>query len=406
VEDNKMLAKAEQAMLTKSVDFGIDIAYNYKEAEARMADQDYFVALLDLNLPDAPNGEIVDLVAKKIPSIVFTASYDDTMRNDVMEKGVVDYFIKEGIEDFKKVVDEVKRFVQNKERTILVVDDSRAIRKLIASSLHRFNYSVLEAEDGKEALAVIDANPEIKVVITDYHMPNMDGFELTKAIRHNRDKDEMAIIGLSSNDLQSISTRFIKYGANDFLKKPFVEEELHVRLAQNIELLEMISQIKNIANKDYMTGIYNRRYFFDAGEKLYRSAKNGHITLTAAMIDIDHFKKVNDTYGHHIGDMAIKTVAGVLDSMFKGSDLVARFGGEEFCVLSPNMQDDHVQDIFDTVRKAIAGIEIKSGEQSVTFTGSIGVSTILGKDLDDMLGVADDMLYRAKENGRNQVRVH
>ena len=405
VEDNKMLAKAEKIMLAKAGDFEVDIAYNYKEARARMADQDYFVALLDLNLPDAPNGEIVDLVAKEIPSIVFTANYDDKVRSEVMEKGVVDYFIKEGIEDFKKVVDEVNRFIKNRDRCILVVDDSRSIRKLIALTLNRFNYQVLEAEDGKDALEMIDANPQIKVVITDYTMPKMDGFELTQAIRRSRNKDEIAIIGLSSNDETSISTRFIKYGANDFLKKPFVEEELHVRLAMNIEILEMMGKIKDIANKDYMTGIYNRRYFFDAGEKLYQNAKSGHMTLTAAMIDIDHFKKINDTYGHHVGDKAIKAVAKVLDSAFKSSDLVARFGGEEFCVLTPNLPDEKVHETFDQVREAIASIEIKDGDTAVRFTASIGVSTILGSGLEDMLGIADDMLYRAKENGRNQIQV-
>ena len=406
MEDNKMLAKAEKVMLTKTGYFEVDIAYNYKEARARMADQDYSVALLDLNLPDAPKGEIVDLVAKEIPSIVFTATYDDKVRSEVMEKGVVDYFIKESIEDFKKVVDEVNRFVKNKERTVLVVDDSRSIRKLIAMTLTRLNYSVLEAENGLEALEIIDNRPEIMVVITDYTMPHMDGFELTKAIRRTRNKDQIAIIGLSSNDETAVSTRFIKYGANDFLKKPFVDEELHVRLALNIEILEMMSRIKEIANKDYLTGIYNRRYFFDAGEKLYQNAKSGHITLTAAMIDIDHFKKINDTHGHHVGDKAIKAVAKVLDSLFEGSDLLARFGGEEFCVLTANLPDNEVGETFERVREAIASIVVRDEEKTVNFTVSIGVSTILGQGLEDMLAIADDMLYRAKESGRNQVQVH
>lgn len=406
VEDNKMLAKAQEAMLNKALGFDVDIAYSYKGAVKRLETGNYFVALLDLNLPDAPDGEIVDLIAPKIPSIVFTATYDEEVRNSVMEKGVLDYFVKSSIEDFKKVVAEVKRFKTNKEKTILVVDDSKPVRKIIVTALQRYNYNLLEAEDGREALSVIEKNPAIQVVITDYNMPNMDGFELIQAIRQKYDKDKMAIIGLSANDMKSVSTRFLKHGANDFLKKPFEDDELHVRVSQNIELLEKITQVQEMANKDFLTGLYNRRYFFDAGEKLYQNAKKGHISLTAAMIDIDHFKNINDTHGHQVGDLAIKTVADILSERFSGSDIIARFGGEEFCVLSPNLSEDDAQRFFDTMRESIAAIVIKKGETEIRFTVSIGVSTILGSDLDDMIGIADDMLYRSKENGRNQVNIH
>lgn len=406
VEDNKMLAKAQAAMVKNALGFTVDIAYSFQEAEKLVAKGAYFVALLDLVLPDAPNGEIVDLVVKKIPSIVFTATYDEETRNSVMEKGVLDYFIKNSIEDFKKVVDEVKRLDTNRKKTILIVDDSKPVRKVIANILKRYNYNTLEAEDGEDALKVIEQNKGIQVVITDYNMPKMDGYELIQRLRNSYDKDEMAIIGLSANDMKSVSTRFLKHGANDFLKKPFEDDELHIRVGQNIELLDKIGQIKDFANKDLLTGLHNRRYFFDAGAQLYQNARQGHITLTCGMVDIDHFKKLNDTYGHHAGDLALKALAGVLEESFERGDLIARFGEEEFCVLSPNMPDDDVQRIFEEVRERIGSIVIEVGGNRVSFTASIGVSTILGKDLDDMIGIADDMLYRAKEDGRDRVKIH
>lgn len=406
VEDNKMLAKAQAAMVKNALGFTVDIAYSFQEAEKLVAKGAYFVALLDLVLPDAPNGEIVDLVVKKIPSIVFTATYDEETRNSVMEKGVLDYFIKNSIEDFKKVVDEVKRLDTNRKKTILIVDDSKPVRKVIANILKRYNYNTLEAEDGEDALKVIEQNKGIQVVITDYNMPKMDGYELIQRLRNSYDKDEMAIIGLSANDMKSVSTRFLKHGANDFLKKPFEDDELHIRVGQNIELLDKIGQIKDFANKDLLTGLHNRRYFFDAGAQLYQNARQGHITLTCGMVDIDHFKKLNDTYGHHAGDLALKALAGVLEESFERGDLIARLGEEEFCVLSPNMPDDDVQRIFEEVRERIGSIVIEVGGNRVSFTASIGVSTILGKDLDDMIGIADDMLYRAKEDGRDRVKIH
>ncbi|KIM11870.1 MAG: hypothetical protein KU37_03165 [Sulfuricurvum sp. PC08-66] len=407
VEDNKTLARAEKAILQKHLNFSVDIAFNYAQAQNLLKKKSYFLALLDLNLPDAPNGEIVDLIAKKIPSIVFTATYDDNVRDRVMSKGVLDYFVKGGIEDFNKVVEEVQRFKTNATKTVLVVEDSSTIRHAIVASLKRFNYHTLEARDGSEALDIVAQNSPVHVVITDYNMPKIDGYELIGHLRRSHGKDEMAIIGLSADDATSVSTRFLKHGANDFLKKPFEEEELRVRVSQNIELLEKIGRIRDIANLDMLTGLYNRHYFFDAGEKLYQSAKRGHITLTAALIDIDNFKHINETYGHEAGDKAIKMVAEILAHRFRGSDIVARFNGEEFCVLSPNMPDDTVRHNFDEVRKTIEEHSVvTSNGESFLCTVSIGVSIILGKDLDDMVGIADDMLFRAKEQGKNRVEVY
>lgn len=406
VENNKEVAIEEKEMLLKELKYDVDVAYTYKEVEQILKVGNHFVALLNINLSDAPNGEIVDLVAKEIPSIVFTTSYDEGLIKKLLEKEILDYSIKTNIDDFKQVIADIKRLELNKNIKILVVDDSMAMRKIICSILNRVNFTTLEAKDGLEALDVLKENSDIKMVITDNNMPKMEGVELVQKIRAMYGKDKIAIIGLSASNSSSLSTRFIKYGASDFLAKPFAKEELYVRVIQNIELLEKIEKIRSLSDKDFLTGIYNRRYFFNNGEKLYENAKRNNLTITIAMLDIDHFKKINDTYGHHMGDLVIKSIAKTLDSRFRGSDLVARFGGEEFCVMVANMAEYKIKFIFEQLREKIANTIISENGIEVRATCSIGINTKISDNLNDMINKADEMLYKAKENGRNQVQIN
>lgn len=154
-------------------------------------------------------------------------------------------------------------------------------------------YQVITANNGVEALQKLEAEPNIKLVITDYNMPKMNGFELTKTLRREYDKNELIIIGLSSNEKSTLSAQFIKNGANDFLSKPFIQEEFHCRITHNIETQEHLEKIKNWAFKDALTGLYNRRYLFEQEAKLHAKAKQAGELLSIAVIDIDYFKKIN-----------------------------------------------------------------------------------------------------------------
>ena len=367
---------------------------------------DFFVALLELNLPDAPDGEIVDYVQSKgIPSIVVTAEYDDTIRERILSKDIVDYVTKESTQDLDFLTDIVRRIFSNQFITAMVVDDSAPSRKTIRHFLERHKFEVIEAVDGEDALHQLERNPETKMVITDYEMPKMDGFELVTRIRKQHKKDKLAIIGMSSHGSGNLSAKFIKKGANDFIAKPFVSEEFYCRINQNIEMIEYIEAIKDVSNKDYLTSLYNRRYFFELGRKLYASSKRGHITITIAMIDIDHFKQINDTYGHDVGDEVLKRVALILGGRFRESDIVSRYGGEEFCILATNMDREHTDRIFDDVRKTIEHSETNIDDNKINITVSIGVCTELMNSLEEMIKKADLVLYEAKKRGRNRVMI-
>ncbi|MDA3908341.1 MAG: diguanylate cyclase, partial [Sulfurimonas sp.] len=194
-----------------------------------------------------------------------------------------------------------------------------------------------------EALKILEKNKNISLVLTDYEMPNMDGLELTFRLRKKYKKDQLGIIAISIVEEQNIISKFLKIGANDFINKKFTHNEIVTRINANLELLDLFGQIKDMANKDFLTGAYNRRYFFDTGNYIYTKSKRNKTPLAVAMIDIDKFKNINDKYGHDTGDVAIQETTKILNNNLRASDLMARFGGEEFCVLLEDITFENVR---------------------------------------------------------------
>jgi diguanylate cyclase (GGDEF)-like protein len=215
--------------------------------------------------------------------------------------------------------------------------------------------------------------------------------------------DQLAIIGVSGSGGSVMSARFLKKGANDFIVKPFSNEEFYLRINQNVEMLEYIDAIRKAAIKDHLTGLYNRRYFFEVGEKLFKNAQRKNFDIVLAMIDIDHFKRVNDQYGHAVGDKVLRHISGIMTDRFRSSDVIARLGGEEFCVMAPGMSPDHCFEIFDTLRQSIASDPLTVDGNRIDTTISIGLTATLGATLEATLDHADRLLYQAKNQGRNRV---
>ena len=172
-------------------------------------------------------------------------------------------------------------------------------------------------------------------------------------------------------------------------------------------MVEMVERLTDLATRDPLTGIHNRRFLYDAGEMLVASAERNSLQLTTAMIDMDHFKKVNDQFGHDCGDLVMKRVAQLLRKMVRHTDIVARIGGEEFAILAVNMDPAKAEEFFERVRAAIEHETIHFHGNQVKVTASIGVSLPMHKgDLGSLLRQADRMLYKAKENGRNRVETY
>ena len=256
--------------------------------------------------------------------------------------------------------------------------------------------------NGIEAIKVLIDNPDIKLLITDYNMPQMDGFELVKNIRHKYDKSDLVIIGLSAEGQGALSAKFIKHGANDFLKKPFYHEEFNCRVQHNVESLELIERITYAANCDHLTGAFNRRYFFKLGGDFYTQARENKTPMAAVVLDIDHFKRVNDNFGHDTGDMVLKAVADILQESLSRF-LVARTGGEEFFALLPGLDNDKAISLISKIRQIVAETMIVAGDEEIFVTFSAGVTNQMFNSIDEMINKADEFLFRAKEAGRNLV---
>ncbi|MFA5215909.1 diguanylate cyclase [Sulfuricurvum sp.] len=405
VDDNKTLSKLISLKVKSELNTQIDIAYSLAEAELLTQNHFYTLAILDLNLPDAPNGEVVDAILKqKIPSIVLTGSVDKAFRTSMMKKDIIDYVHKGGIEDIDYVIDIIKRLFKNRRHKIMVVDDSSVFRNQMKKMVENLFFQVFALAHGEEALFILEENPDIKIVITDYNMPVMDGLELTKAIRKKYTKNQLSIFVLSSTDDSDISAMFLKRGATDYINKPFSKEELSCRINNAIEALENIDTISNFTRRDFLTGLYNRRYFFSTVEPYFTeeaALDNGFVT---AMIDIDHFKNINDTYGHDIGDKVIVHFSEIVRSNVQHHDIVSRFGGEEFCVLLKGNTKEEALSVFERITQTVAmtPLMLEDGSE-IVFTISIGMVFTCENTLKDTINEADQRLYEAKKNGRNRI---
>ncbi|CDZ50220.1 response regulator [Neorhizobium galegae] len=239
--------------------FGIDveICRNFEElqfAYDRSAEP-VMLAISNINLPGAENGEALEyLVDLSIPTIVFTGTFHEETRDKLLTKDIVDYILKDNVFAVEMLAESVCRFLTNHRHHVLIVDDSPTARALLSSRLKRYNFRVSVAENGAKALDILKKNPDIGLVVTDYNMPDIDGFELTRRIRSVRGSHELRIIGVSSSSNRLLSARFLKAGGNDFMLRPFIDEEFYCRVNQNLDTL---IQIRSMQARRQETAVKN-----------------------------------------------------------------------------------------------------------------------------------------------------
>ncbi|WP_417503509.1 diguanylate cyclase [Marinomonas gallaica] len=367
--------------------------------EAMKQDVAFLAAVVDLNLPDAPNGEVVNEVLEKgIPTVVLTGNFSETLRGRLLAEGVLDYITKDCRFAYNQVVKVLDRLRKNTQTKVLVVDDSSVSRNIICNLLTKAKFEVESVNDGLEALQKLKENPDIKLVISDHHMPNMDGCELVKALREQPCYQNLVFIGVSSEGDGLMSAKFIKGGANDFLKKPFHHEEFYWRVFSSLDSMEMLETIQLAAKLDSLTGLFNRGYLFEQGEELF-AKRDSLECLSVCMFDLDEFKQVNDSLGHRIGDELIVQFAKLLQESFS-SDVVGRYGGEEFAVISARPERVmrlSIQQFMKSVRCMLFT------EKRLAVTCSIGICMSPKDGLMAAFESADLQLYRAKNGGRNRI---
>lgn len=409
VEDSRALQGLLSSYLNDLYGLKAICASCLAETRAQLAagPERFFCAVLDLNLPDAPNGEVVNLVQQQgIPVIVLTGSVDAALRETMIGKQVVDYFVKRNLSEIEHVAHVVNRLWENRQIKVLIVDDSRTFRNYLQSLLDSYRYQTFAASNGQEALNLLAAHPDTSLVITDVNMPEMNGLVLIETIRRQYRREDLVVIGMSDIAKPGLSALLLKTGANDFIAKPFQVEELFCRVTQNTNMMSYVRQLRQAATLDFLTGLANRRHALELGEALYAKARRGHFTMALAMIDADHFKSINDRFGHLVGDEALKAIAAALRQTWRDADVLGRYGGEEFLGLVAIQPEIDIEAVFEQARAAVATIDLIVDGQRAALTVSIGFTTELGHSLIQMIEWADNAVYQAKTEGRNRVVRH
>ncbi len=384
--------------------------------EAMATGKPFFLALTGLVLPDAEPEQIIEALARKaVPMVVVTGVYDDSIRARMVNFPIIDYVLKEAPGTIDYLTWLVRRLERNRQITALVVDSSSGSRAHIAALLGLYGFRVIQSADEASALRALDTVAAIRLIVMDHAVldhavpdhavpdhaeAGIDGIALIQQVRRSHPRASLSVIGVSASIDPSQVARFLKNGGNDFLNKPFSREEFFCRISQNIDNLELIGTLQDLATRDYLTGLPNRRHFFELGYKALQR-ENGPVAM--AMLDVDHFKRVNDTYGHDAGDQALRAIANAIALHARPQDVVARFGGEEFCLLVPGMSLAAAEVFFESLRASIASLHINLKHQVLRVTMSIGVCHSSGGDLHALISEADRLLYLGKANGRNQV---
>lgn len=235
--------------------FGIDIEICRDFEELQLAydrsSEPVTLAISNINLPGAEQGEALEyLIDLSIPTVVFTSTFHEGTRDRLLSKEIVDYVIKDNIYAVDMLAEAVARFLTNHRHHVLIVDDSPTARALLSSRLKRYNFRVSTADSGAKALQILKAHDDISLMVTDYNMPDIDGFELTRRIRSDRGSHQLRIIGVSSSTNRLLSARFLKAGGNDFMLRPFIDEEFYCRVNQNLDTLVQIHAVQEARRPD------------------------------------------------------------------------------------------------------------------------------------------------------------
>ena len=289
---------------------------------------------------------------------------------------------------------------------VLIVDDSEDALVLARRRLAPENVEITCARSGEEGLELARATkPDL--VLLDVNMPGMSGFDVCRAIKGDDALSSIPVVFLSGSGGPEDKVKGLDLGAVDFVTKPFDAFELRARVRAALRTKALQDMLAEQAKLDPLTGLANRRALEQRLTQEWDRKQRHGDTLSIAMADIDHFKRVNDQFGHPVGDRVLQAVAGVLKDQSRGMDVPARYGGEEFAILIPATSMEGAAILAERCREGVENLRTVHSGQEVRTTASFGVANCEGHvSWSEVVSAADDALYEAKRSGRNQVKVH
>lgn len=297
--------------------------------------------------------------------------------------------------------------VQTSRKTfaILIVDDDIDFQDIIGMALKEKGYIISHAYNAEEAEYILTKN-KVDLILLDLMLPDLDGFTACRSLQTIHPEKFIPIIMISAKaDIQS-KVRSLEEGAVDFLSKPFSIHELLARVKSMLRIKDLQDQLKTMAITDELTGLYNRRFFQEWLNLEFKRTLRYKTSLSCLMVDIDYFKNFNDTYGHSTGDFVLREVSRIIKNNTRGTDIAARFGGEEFVLLLPRTDKPLAMGLAERIRASVEAAQFSKDEISLNVTVSIGVTSSVQNNLEDkqqLIEFADKALYDAKRHGRNRV---
>ncbi len=302
------------------------------------------------------------------------------------------------------------------ERTLLIIDDSPAIRQQVSETIanNRLFQNVLQACDGVEGFKLLVSN-QVDVILCDIEMPGIDGLKFLALLQSREDLRDKPVIMLTSHNDVATKVRGLESGASDYITKPFEPQELIARLKVHLQLKTLQDELRRsnrllleLSQTDPLTRLCNRRSLTEMLENEMSRCHRNLAPCSLIMCDIDHFKKVNDEYGHQAGDDILVTVADLLREHLRPYDLAARYGGEEFCLVLPETNLTHATEVAERIRQRIEKSKFSGNLSTLKLTISLGVATSAvnhEKTDAELIRLADEALYLAKNRGRNRVEI-
>lgn len=348
-------------------------------------------------------------LAGGMPALMLAATPDKRVFDDAIAAGITDCFPKAKLDDVEQYVDQWERRANRRmSGHVLLVEDSDTAANFCRKILEGLGLRVSRFRTAEDAIASL-AHEDYKIVITDFVLEGLQtGLSVIRAVRAQPGrKGELPIIALSSIDSVERRVDILRAGANDFVTKPMVAEELAARLGNLLMLRELFDQltaqhelVKDMALRDGLTSLHNRYHLKAEMPRLIDDAHRRGAPLTLVVIDIDHFKKINDQYGHARGDTVLIAVGDILRSIVRDQRVLVRYGGEEFVLALPGTSTLQAGLGAERLREKIAG----ANPGGIPVTASFGIATLLpGENFDTLFSRADAALYEAKRGGRNQV---
>lgn len=295
---------------------------------------------------------------------------------------------------------------------ILVAEDESVTRGGIVALLKKWGYEVLATDNGLAAWHALQEPDAPRLAIVDWMMPGMDGAQLCKTVRQLMPEPYTYILLLTARHEQEDIIRGLDAGADDYVTKPFDAHELQVRLRAGTRILELQDELiaaretrRQQATHDVLTGAFNRRTVLEGLQRELSRAQREGTSVGVILMDLDHFKLINDTHGHPMGDMVLREAVYRLQRELRSHDLLGRYGGEEFLIVLPGCPIAETVTVAERLRQRLASEPIKLSEGQILVTGSFGVasSTADSENVEALIQTADASLYRAKHEGRNRV---